>query len=972
MKTDKILMLCLRCWKYILLAVVLISGNLSSQDLPIMDNPYEVVGKEIQQRNAFLRERWFYEQRMYPFNSIPEDAYGKALSQRDALKRSKGFHDNTITWSNIGPTPGYYFSYGNISGRMTTVKYDPNNPSIVYIGAAFGGVWKTTNSGTDWLPKTDFEPSLSSGALAIDPTNSNIIYYGTGEATYSGASYYGRGLLKSTDGGTTWTTYTSGLQSFTYFSRIVIRPNYPNQLLAALGNRSSPSTTGGLYRSTNGGVTWNVLVSGRADDVVFSPSGDTAYAIGSGIGYRISTDGGRTFSSNSTLTMQTRNHIAICNSDPSTLYAATYSSGISVFKSTNAGFTFTQVAVGTDFNGSQAWYDFYIHVNPFDPNYIYVGSIDIWRSSDGGSSFQNITNGYSGGNVHVDQHNVDFHPTDPNRMFSVNDGGVWHSTNRGTTWANLNVSLGITQFYRIAADPSAQSHILGGTQDNGTQRTTGALNWTAAFGGDGGEVCFHSKNPALILGETQYNGIYRSTNGGTSWASSTSGLSGTAAWIGPIISHPDSVNIFYTARQSVFKLTSGGASWFSISTGISGTIREMAISKSNPSIMFATIGASIYKSTDRGFNWSLTSSGLPNRTITSIYVHPEFSNIVLVTFSGFGAGKVYRSTNTGSTWSDISGNLPDTPINDLLIFYPGYSTGTYVVATDVGVFITQNNGAGWYELADGLPNTVAMHLDYHVASGKLRVGTHGRGVYETMLAQPTISVAIPNGSETWRVGISQTIQWNSSFLMGNVKIELSRNGGSTYETLFANTTNDGVEAWTVIGAVTSQARIKITSIDIPALNDVSDEDFSISNQITVQLDANWNIISLPVTVPDRQKSILFPMAISNAFTFSGDGYFVRDTLRYGEGYWLKFENSEYISIPGEIRTLDTVAVKSGWNLIGSISYPVPINSIIQIPDNIIVSPFYGFASRYVIATILQPMKAYWVKVREDGKLILIY
>lgn len=1066
METNKILMLSSRCWKYLLLAVALISGNLSSQDLPIPDNPYEAVDKEIQQRNAFLRERWFYEQRMYPFNSIPEDAYGKALSQRDELKRLKGFQDNTMTWSNIGPTPGNYFSYGNISGRMTTVKYDPNNPSIVYIGAAFGGVWKTTDSGTSWLPKTDFEPSLSSGALAIDPTNSNIIYYGTGEATYSGVSYYGRGLLKSTDGGNTWTNYTSGLQSFTYFSRIVIRPKYPNQLLAALGNRSNPSSSGGLYRSTNGGVSWNILVSGRADDVVFSPSGDTAYAVGSGIGYRISTDGGVTFSSNAALTMQTRNHIAICNSDPSIMYAATYASGISVFKSTNAGFTFTQVAVGTDFNGSQAWYDFYVHVNPFDPNYIYVGSIDIWRSTDGGSSFQNITNGYSGGNVHVDQHNLDFHPTDSNRMYSVNDGGVWHSTNRGTTWTNLNVSLGITQFYRIAADPSAHSHILGGTQDNGTQRTTGALNWTAAFGGDGGEVCFHSKNPALILGETQYNGIYRSTNGGNSWASSSSGLSGTAAWIGPIISHPDSVNIFYTARQSVFKTTTGGASWFSISTGISGTIREMAISKSNPSIMFATIGASIYKSTNRGYNWSLTSSGLPNRTITSIYVHPEFSNIVLVTFSGFGAGKVYRSTNTGSTWTDISGNLPDTPINDLLIFYPNYSTGTYVVATDVGVFITQNFGASWYELADGLPNTVAMHLDYHLASGKLRVGTHGRGVYETMLAQPTVSVSVPNGSETWRVGTSQNILWNSGFLLGNVKIELSRNGGSTYETLFANTTNDGIESWTVSGSVTSQARIKITSIDIstlidvsdgnfsivqptitvaipnsgeiwplgsrkhiqwtsshldgdvkielsrnggstyetlfantpndgseewtvtgsvtsqarlkitsieiPALNDFSDADFTIINQITVQLDSSWNIISLPVTVSDRQKSVLFPMAISNAFTFSGDGYFVRDTLRYGEGYWLKFENAEYISIPGEIRTLDTISVKSGWNLIGSISYPVPITSIIQIPDNIIVSPFYGFASKYLIANILQPMKAYWVKVKEDGKLILIY
>jgi len=1197
-------------WKRLLPLFMLITGSLLAQDLPLPDNPYDAADEVTKRRNAFLRERWFYEQRMYPFNRLPDDAYGNALRQRDELRRAQGFRDNTITWTSLGPISGYYFSYGNISGRTTTVKYDPNNPNVIYIGAAFGGMWKSTNGGTSWIPKTDFETSLASGALAIDPTNSNIIYYGTGEATYSGASYYGRGLLKSTDGGTTWTNYTSGLQAFTYFSRIVIRPNYPNQLLAALGNRSSPSATGGLYRSTNGGATWSVVVSGRADDVVFSPTGDTAYAVGIGIGYRVSTDGGQTFTSNSVLTMQTRNHIAICRSMPSTMYVATYLSGISVFKSTNAGFTFTQVAVGTDFSASQAWYDFYIHVNPFDPNYVYVGSIDVWRSTNGGTSFQNITNGYSGGSVHVDQHNLDFHPTDPNRMFCVNDGGVWHSTDRGTSWTNLNAPLALTQFYRIACDPSAPSHILGGTQDNGTQRTTGTLNWAAAFGGDGGEVCFHSQNPANILGETQNNGIYRSTSGGSSWASSTSGLSGTGAWVGPIVSHPDSVNIFYTARQSVYKSTDGGASWFSISSGISGTIREMAVSKSDPKIMFATISSSIYKSTNRGYSWSLTSSGLPSRTITSVYVHPESSNVVLVTFSGFGAGKVYRSTNTGSTWTDISGNLPDTPVNDLLIYYPGYSTGKYLVGTDVGVFITENYGASWTELADGLPNTVAIHLDYHSASGKLRVGTHGRGVYETILAQATISVAAPNGGETWIVGTSHTIQWSWSNLAGNVKIELSRNGGSTYETLFASTANDGSESWTVSGSVTSQARIRITSIDLPSVNDASDADFSIAQQsitvvvpnggevwpvaisqtirwtsslitgdVKIELSRNggstfetlfastpndgseawivtapptsqalvrissvavpgvvdvsssgfaivpqfaflsslrvqdnagvgvtlefgtahgatdgidpqygeeelppvppagafdarwqivstqgslrdvrevlggaraqaiytgqmqpgiggypmtlrwsrsqfpaglfvlrdefagsffkvnmrledsvviansglrtfqvvysspdtleapvdllWNMVSLPMTVVDRRVTQVFPSATSSAYAFSLSGYVARDTLRYKEGYWLKFAAAETLAIAGSVRDVDTIDVRQGWNMIGSISYSVPTTAVIELPGNLVNSMYFGYGpGRYVLTNVLQPMKGYWVKANQQGRLIL--
>jgi hypothetical protein len=1190
-----------------LLCLILGASSLRGQDLSIPDNPYDAADEATKQRKAFLRERWFYEQRMYPFNRLPDDAYGKAMRQRDEMRQMQGFRENLVTWTNLGPTSGYYFSYGNISGRTATIKYDPNNPNVLYIGAAFGGVWKTTNSGTTWTVKTDFEPSLASGALAIDPSNSNIIYYGTGEATYSSVSYYGRGLLKSTDGGNTWTNYTSGLESYTYFSRIVVRPNNPSHLLAALGNRSSPSATGGIYRSTNGGASWSVVVSGRADDIVFSPSGDTAYAVGSGVGYRISTNGGQTFTSSSALTMQTRNHIAICKSNPSILYAATYSgSTILVFKSTDAGTSFTQVAVGTNFNGGQAWYDFYIHVNPFDPNYVYVGSIDIWRSTNGGTSFQNITNGYSGGNVHVDQHNVDFHPTDSNQMFCVNDGGVWRSTDRGTTWTNLNSPLTLTQFYRITADPSNAAHILGGTQDNGTQRTTGAMNWAAAFGGDGGEVCFHSQNPSLILGETQYNGIYRSTNGGASWASSTSGLSGTAAWVAPIISHPDSANIFYTARQSVFKSTNGGASWFSISTGISGTIREMAISTSDPQIMFATIGSAVYKSMNRGYNWSLTSSGLPSRTITRVFIHPDSSNVVLLSFSGFGAGKVYRSSNTGTTWVDISGNLPDTPVNDVLI-YP--ATGTYLVGTDVGVFITENFGATWTELADGLPNTVAIHLDYHAATGKLRVGTHGRGVYETMLGQAAIAVTSPNGGENWPIGTTQAIQWNSSLITGNVKIELSRSGGATFnEVLFASTMNDGSENWTVAGQVTSQARIRISSVSDPNVADTSNANFNIvqlavtvlvpnggetwqggsiqsiewnsgfvPGDVKVELSRNggetfsevlfasipnsgsanwvvtgpatfrgririssiayptvadtsndyftvidpavyflarialqdngggrdtlefgtgsggtdgidplfgefelppapplgvfdvrwqiagtqgslrdvrdtlggsrsqidyigrlqaseggypfrlrwnplqlsndllimragsysidmhaqdtvvisdgdintfrieyieaasaslavvqgWNLMSLPLRMLDRRKTVVFPTAVSDAFTFS-NGYVLRDTLEYGKGYWIKFGSPQVLELDGGRIALDSVVVTAGWNLIGSISAIVQVGDIVQVPPGIVVSPYYEFTGgSYQIATTIEPMKGYWVKVNQNGKLVLI-
>jgi photosystem II stability/assembly factor-like uncharacterized protein len=165
----------------------------------------------------------------------------------------------------------------------------------------------------------------------------------------------------------------------------------------------------------------------------------------------------------------------------------------------------------------------------------------------------------------------------------------------------------------------------------------------------------------------------------------------------------------------------------------------MAVSKSNPIVMYATSGGLVYRSTNGGVNFTSVSAGLPTRTITSIYVHPDSQNVALVTFSGFGAGKVYKTTNGGTSWTNISGNLPDTPINDILIYYPGGPTSTYLVATDVGVFITNDYGATWSELADGLPNTVAMHLDYNASGNKIRVGTHGRGAYETSIVTGVIN-----------------------------------------------------------------------------------------------------------------------------------------------------------------------------------------------------------------------------------------
>jgi len=869
--------------KKVFLIILLFMGSIAlSQDLLINNNPYDNADETTKSRKAFQREKWFYEQRMYPENFIPSDAYEKAYIQKEDLKRSKGIAMQGVfdSWNSLGPRTGFYFAYSNITSRMTTVKYDPLNPSIIYAGAAFGGIWKSSNGGNNWTAMTDNEQSMSSGSIAIDPNNTNIVYYGTGEATYSAASYYGRGVLKSTDGGANWKSYPGNFEGLSYCSRLAIRPGNSSQLLAAMG-------TGGLYRSTNSGEAWIRIASGRCDDVIFSPTGDTAYAVGSGTGYLISYNGGATFSSNGALSMGTRNHITVCKSVPSVIYFARYSgSSITVFKSTNAGSTFSQIVSGQNFSGSQAWYDFYMHVNPFDPNYAYVGSVDIWRTTNGGvSNFTNITNGYGGGNVHVDQHNVDFHPTDPQQMLCVNDGGIWKSTDRGSTWTNQNTNQTLTQFYRIASDPSNASHILGGTQDNGTQRTTGTLNWSAAFGGDGGEVCFHSVNNSYILGETQNNGVLRSTNGGASFSSATSGLSGSASWVGPLLSHPDSAGIFYTARQTVFKSTNWGASWFSISTGTSGTIREMGIGKSSPNIMYATSSSSIYRSTNRGYTFVNVTNGLPGKVITSVNVHPDSSSVAILTCSGFGTPKFYKTTNQGSSWFSISGNLPDSPINDGLIYYPGAATSTYFAATDVGVFVSNDYGQNWLEVANGLPNTVAINLDHHAATNKLRVGTHGRGTFEIQLSSFS---SVDAASIDAGVSGVQTFASTSVSPIGTV-----RNYGTAPASInVTRTISPGGYSNTV--SIASLAGGSSTDVTFGAWTFAQGTTYIVRDSVYLNGDINnSNDISTAVLVPYLGQTVVKLCEGFNSGTFPPTGWTRKVISGTSTHYWSRNSVSSY-------------------------------------------------------------------------------
>ncbi len=746
--------------------------QLNYTDILNKNSIYSNAPDNVKHSKAFIRQWWFFDQRAFPNGYIPNGAYENAMQQRDLLKQQNSTGVN-VNWVSLGPTPGGYFNYGNISSRIVTGAFDPSNSNVIYIGPANGGVWKSTDGGINWNPLTDDQESMAMGSIAIDPANTNIIYAGTGEATYSGASYYGRGLLKSTDGGNSWMRYTTGLPNSTYFARIKIRPNNSNELLAALGNN-------GLYRSSDGGQSWSVVQGGRCDDVVFTFTGDTAFAIVAGAGLMRSTNGGATFSAFGTgLGSFSRSQFDLCLTSPNVMFAANYTGGtVNVYKSTDFGANWTQLSMSSDFQsqGGQAWYDLYLKINPRNPNKVYIGTIDVYRTTDG-LNFTNITNGYSGGSVHVDQHNLFFHPTNENTFFVSNDGGIWKTTNNGDTFTNMNHTLTLTQFYRIKASPFDAGRILGGTQDNGTQQTFSTLNWNAAFGGDGGEVSFNPFDNNYIIGETQNGGLVRTSNGGSSWANAVNGINTgeNVTWVAPIVAHPTISGVFFVARQRVYKTTNNGTVWSAISANVNGSsaVREMGISQSNPNIMYATSGAAVFLSTDGGATWTNKTSGLPGRTITSVNINTSDENIAYLTFSGFGTGKVYKTTNMGSSWINISGDLPDSPVNDLYYYsFDAVHPNTYFVATDIGVFLSQDDGNRWTELTDGLPNTVIMHLDYSGSNQMLRAGTHGRGVYEAF-----IDFSVPVELESFTASINKnkvSLDWSTATETNNLGFEIER------------------------------------------------------------------------------------------------------------------------------------------------------------------------------------------------------
>jgi photosystem II stability/assembly factor-like uncharacterized protein len=726
---------------------------------------------------------WWENQRAFPGASVNQAAFAVAREQAqfDRARAALTTSADGLTWTQLGPY--------NIGGRVTALAVAPGGTTI-YLGAANGGVFKSTNSGVNWTPVTDGSgwELFSIGALALDPANANVVYAGTGEANNSVDSYDGNGLLRSADGGQTWQSL--GLQATARIARVAVDPSDPDRIfVAAMGTQFSTSPDRGLYRSEDGGQNWSRVLfvsdSTGATDVLINPAHpETVYcatlervrrytyrrAHGPESGIWRSADHGSTWT-RLTSGLPTpsdsvgRIALALCATKPSIVYAQIGSGsglnyvGLGMYRSLNGGQTWSKRNTDASFRdtfGGFCWYFGDVAVDPNNENVVYAQGVSLMRSIDGGQTFSDFT-----GSAHVDQHGLWIDPANSNHLYLGNDGGFFSSANGASTWFK-SLDLPITQFYAGCVDPSNASRVGGGTQDNGSMLTASSpTGWyEIAPGGDGFYVLIDPTNPNIVFSEYQNGsggyGPFRSTSGGGSTGTWPSGitLSDRFNWSAPFAMSPADHNVMLFGSHRVYKSTNNGLSWTAVSGDLTSfpnpaslltyhTITTLDISAADPLCCYAgTDDGRVWRSINAGASWTNISAGLPLYYVTRVTADPVAPDVVYACLSGFGQDQhsphVFRSADRGDTWAPIAGNLPDAPANDLVVD-PG-DPNTLFLATDVGVYFTRNLGGEWSALGQGMPLQAIFDLTLHQPSRTLVAATHGRSQWKINVGALPIAV----------------------------------------------------------------------------------------------------------------------------------------------------------------------------------------------------------------------------------------
>ncbi|MBK7967963.1 MAG: T9SS type A sorting domain-containing protein [Bacteroidetes bacterium] len=703
----------------------------------------------------------WHEQRAYPGKTINMSYLTDGFRQAQNQSRSQAPFPGQ--WEPIGPM--------NFGGRTLALAFNPQNPNTMFAGSASGGLWRTysgANGAQAWHQVETGFPILGVASIAINPLDSNEIYIGTGEvyndqqagtgfAVRTTRGTYGIGLLKSSDGGQTWTKSIDwqydelkGVQD------IVIHPTNPAIVLAA--------TTEGTFLSQNSGVTWTLVHPARmATDLIFKPGDPTTVFLAAGNSFSAnpgiyrSSDGGATFTQLTAglpSTYSGKAMLDICRDNPNIIYAsiAEQLTGLGLFKSVNGGNNWTQIN-STDYQTYQGWYSHDVSVNPSDADNLVTCGIDMWHSTDGGANltqnsywylwdFNDTTVGGPEGPadyVHADIHRIVRHPQDDNTIYLATDGGVFRSFDSGLSFEGCNGSYHTQQFYaNFSCSASDSLFAIGGMQDNATAVYEGNPGWRRVIGGDGLSTAIDPTNDQIVYGSSQYLNVDKSTDKAVNFSPLNINYTGQANFAGPYALSTANPSILYAATTRVYKTSNGGQLWVPTNGGsmLDGNpVLVIEISDNNPAVAFAATApvvfpqVALWKTTDGGVSWLNVIGTIPNRYIMDVEVVPGSTNNIFVAIGGFGTPHLYKSTNGGLSWSVWGTGLPDVPTNTICI--DPLNTSVMYLGNDLGVYVSIDGGLNWQPFNDGLVDaTLIMDITVSPSNRKLRLATHGKGVYE--------------------------------------------------------------------------------------------------------------------------------------------------------------------------------------------------------------------------------------------------
>lgn len=780
-----------------------------------------------------LRKDYMMQSRVSLNGDLSEIDYVSAFEEYIKFKQKAEKSNELLAlneWTFIGPSVRPIQRNGSESdrgtGRANVIRIDPSNDNILWVGAAGGGVWKSTDKGKTWksFDITGFA-SLGISDIAIAKSNSNIVYAATGDKNTGGNGSGGLynfnsiGLLKTVNGGNTWelTNFIKGTQpsNSRLIYKVLVHPTNPNNVFVSASN--------GFFESTDGGDSWETIDATRAyGDLEFHPTNP-------GLIYALRTDSyasktirtynttSKQFISEQLYTSAIRGEIAVTKANPDLvmlLFANTNSAFRSIEKSTNRGATwFTTTSInnginylgfgdgkGQDLQQGQGWYDLTINISPTNENEVYIGGVNIWKSVNGGTSFNLATywqfiQGYPF--VHADQHYLEF--DSKGTIYSTNDGGVRYSTNSGNSWNDISDGLAISQFYRFSQSMQDPNFFVAGAQDNSTF-VNDNNTWYEALGGDGFHTAIDPKNDSFVYGSSNIGGsgglIYRSSNRGVSFTTSLGpaqyGTGESAAWVTPFEVDPFDGNKLYAGYENIWVSSNKGiqGSWTRLTNfGANANVRYIAISPVDNNKLFCSIAGNLIEVNKTTGSWNIIYQS--GNQINSVFTDLVNPNVVYVALGGFSSSnKVVRIENGNAT--NITYNLPNFSANSI-IQQP--ITGDLFVGMDAGVYKLPKNQTNWTIFDKGLPTTVVSELEIQKSTGKLRAATHGRGIWEVELfdcnlTPPTISangkVDLCEGESVVLTynGNSTNIEWSNGVKTKSITVNTA---GKYYLTLFDNT-----------------------------------------------------------------------------------------------------------------------------------------------------------------------------------------